>query len=309
VHRAEQQWERDAWQQVRAGEPNKALAQYVQHGQLHLTDTREQAAEQMVAAWARDRQQNPEQRTVMLTDASNAELDRINHKAQQARDQNHELGANRVQIRDIPYSIAAGDEVLFTKAMFIPGEQRVENGTTGMVLQASSKENALTIQTEGASSREVRVDAAEHQDLRLAYAQHVYKAQGLTVERAHALIGGWQSDRERAYVAVSRSRERTDVYAAREDLGEQGMDAGAIERLGEAIAESHAQQPSIASPAVERDWPQPVHRETAYAPERDRPEVPQPTAERESEAARIMRETEERQASAHEHDRGLNAAF
>ncbi len=304
VHRAEQRWEREAWQQVRVGEPDKALAQYVQHGQLHLTDTREQAAEEMVAAWARDRQQNPGDRTVMLTDASNAELDRINQKAQEARDQNHELGADRVQIPEVPYSITAGDEVVFTKAMFVPGEQRVENGTRGTVLQANSKENALTIHAEGANSREVRVDTAEHQDLRLAYAQHVYKAQGLTVDRAHALIGGWQTDRERAYVAVSRSRERTDIYAAREDLGEQGMDAGAIERLGEAIAESHAQQPSIATPSIEREWSEP---EATTVAERDRHEPAEPAAEheRESEAGRIVREDQERQDRAHEKDRGL----
>lgn len=304
VHRAEQRWEREAWHQIRAGESQQALTQYVQHGQLHLTDTRERAAEQMVKAWASDRQQHPGERTVMLTDASNAELDRINRQAQEARDHNNELGADRVELPDVPYSIAAGDQVVFTKAIFVPGEPRVENGTRGMVVEANSKESALTIQTEGASAREVNVNTAEHPDLRLGYAQHVYKAQGLTVDRAHALIGDWQTDRERAYVAVSRSRERTDIYAAREDLGEQGLDAGAIQRLVEAIADSHAQQPSIATLAVERDWPQPAQPEAAYATEHDRHEPAGPGAEqeRQSEAARIMRESQEQ----HERDRQLD---
>jgi len=85
------------------------------------------------------------------------------------------------------------------------------------------------------------------------------------------LTGGWQTDREHAYVAVSRAQERTDIYVSREDLGEQGMDAGAIERLGEAMAESHAQQASITLP--------------------ERQEMPD--MERESEAARIMREEQQ----------------
>lgn len=38
-------------------------------------------------------------------------------------------------------------------------------------------------------------------------AQHVYKAQGLTAERALVLTGGWQTDRERAYVALTRALE------------------------------------------------------------------------------------------------------
>ena len=50
------------------------------------------------------------------------------------------------------------------------------------------------------------------------------------------LIGGWQTDRERAYVALTRARDRTDVYVSRDDLGEEGLDEGAIERLAERMA-------------------------------------------------------------------------
>ena len=58
------------------------------------------------------------------------------------------------------------------------------------------------------------------------------------------------------------------------------MDAGAIERLGEAMAESHAQQASITTPAIESESTPPP----TLGPQRDR------TEERESEAAQIMRE-------------------
>ena len=303
VHRAEQRWERDAWKQIREGQSEKALAQYVAHEQLHIADTREQAAEEMVNAWARDRAESPEKRTVMLTDASNTELDKINQKAQERRDQNHELGAERVQLPDVPYGIAGGDEVVFTKAMFVPGgERRVENGTRGTVLEANSNENRLLIQIESAKSRQVSVDTGEHKDLRLGYAQHVYKAQGLTVDRAHAMIGGWQTDRERAYVAVSRSREKTELYTAREDLGEQGMDTTAIERLGEAIAESHAQQPSIATPTAQPELRQPQPEATLLAePVHEHEQV----HERESEVGRIMRESQEQRDRDRERDRDL----
>ncbi|MHB1834999.1 MAG: hypothetical protein ACYCXW_08535 [Solirubrobacteraceae bacterium] len=101
------------------------------------------------------------------------------------------------------------------------------------------------LQTSGPNPRAVLADTREFQNLKLAYAQHVYKAQGLTCERAQILIGGWQTDRERAYVAISRAREQTDIHIAREDLGEHGLDHGAIQRLGETIARSNAQQASI----------------------------------------------------------------
>ena len=98
----------------------------------------------------------------------------------------------------------------------------------------------------------MNVDTKEFNDLRLGYAQHVYKAQGLTANNALTLIGGWQTDRERAYVALTRAREQTNIYTAREDLGRQGMNVEAIDRLAERIAESHAQQASITTPVADR---------------------------------------------------------
>ena len=71
----------------------------------------------------------------------------------------------------------------------------------------------------------------------------------MTAETSGILIGGWQTDREHAYVAVSRAREQTQIYLSREDLGEQGMDLGAVERLGERMARSRAQEASIAKQA------------------------------------------------------------
>ena len=239
VHRARHAWEREAWQRIRSGDAERALASYQARGRLHISDTRQEAAEQMVADWDRAWRENPSERTVMLTDASNIELDRINALAQERRARAGELGAHTVELRDRPYGLSAGDEVIFTAPHYSPGQERVENGTLGMVIDAG-RDNEMTIKTAGSVGREVVVNTEEFGDLRLSYAQHVYKAQGRTVERAFVLTGGWQTDREHAYVALTRAQERTDVYVSREDLGEQGLDAGAIERLG--VVPKHVRQ-------------------------------------------------------------------
>ena len=172
----------------------------------------------------------------MITDASNAERDRINAMAQERRAEAGELGSHRVELPGKPYGLRAGDEVIFTAQLHLPGERRVENGITGTVLDTDRDSDRLTIETDERESREVAVDTAEFSDLSLSYAVHVYKGQGITAETSGVLIGGWQTDREHAYVALSRAREQTQVYVAREDLGEAGMDVGAIERLGETHA-------------------------------------------------------------------------
>jgi hypothetical protein len=133
----------------------------------------------------------------------------------------------------------------------VPREQRVENGTSATVVAVDERTSAVRVRTEEPEPREVDVNTKELDGLRLAYAQHVYKAQGLTADRALVLTGGWQTDRERAYVALSRARDQTDVYAAREDLGHQGIDSDAIDRLADRMSESRAQQASITRAQVD----------------------------------------------------------
>jgi len=245
VHRAREGWERDAWADLRAGEAERALAEYRARDRLHLADTRVDAGERMVADWARARAEHPSGQTVMLTDASNSELDRLNALAQEERARAGELGQRRAPLPDRPYELAAGDEVLFTGQLRQPGADRVENGTRGEVLCIEGRAQRVRVRTVEPDPRDVEFSTGEFADVRLAYAQHVYKAQGLTVDCALVLAGGWQTDRERAYVALTRARERTDIYLAREELGEEGLDDGAIARLAGRISTRRGQDASI----------------------------------------------------------------
>ncbi len=254
VHRAHHEWERTAWEQIRGRQPGPALAQYKAHERLHIHDTRAQAAQAMVENWDRTRRGLPDGQAVMITDSSNKERDQINALAQERRALAGELGSHRVSLPEKPYGLAAGDEVMFTAQYRVPGDKRVENGITGTILDTSRDEDRVTIKTREREPRELEVNTREFSDLSLAYAVHVHKGQGLTAETSGILTGGWQTDREHAYVAVSRAREQTQIYVSREDLGEQGMDMGALERLAGRIERSRAQEATIAKQtAAERD--------------------------------------------------------
>ena len=205
----------------------------------------------MVANWDQNRQGLPPDQTVMITDSSNEERDEMNALAQDRRAQAGELGEHRVELPDKPYGLAAGDEVIFTDKFRIRRLKRVENGITGTVIHASSSEDKVTIRTRETKPRDVEVDTEKFSEISLAYAVHIRKGQGLTTETSGILAGGWQTDREHMYVSLSRARERTDVYISREDLGEQGMDTGAIERLGERMARSRAQEATITKDVAE----------------------------------------------------------
>jgi conjugative relaxase-like TrwC/TraI family protein len=271
VHRAHHEWERRAWEQIRAGEPGPALAQYQAHDRLHIHDTRAQAAEAMVKNWDQTRRQTPGGQAVMITDASNKERDQINAIAQERRAQAGELGSHRVSLPGKPYELAAGDEIIFTGQYRIPGKKRVENGITGTILDTTRDAEKVTIKTTEREPREVQLDTNEFSDISLAYAVHVHKGQGLTAETSGILTGGWQTDKEHTYVAVSRAREQTQIYVSREDLGEQGMDTGAIERLAERIKRSRAQEATITKETAERDRQDIPERDSHRLPPRRRP--------------------------------------
>lgn len=272
VHRAHHAWEREAWEQIRNGEPGPALAQYQAHDRLHIHDTRAQAAEAMVENWDRTRRERPGDQTVMITDASNKERDQINAMAQECRARAGELGSHRVNLPEKPYGLASGDEIMFTAQYRIRGERRVENGITGTIADTDRDEDRVTIKTREREPREVNVNTSEFADISLGYTVHVHKGQGLTAETSGILTGGWQTDKEHAYVAVSRAREQTQIYTSREDLGEQGMDTAAIERLAQRMQRSRAREATIArqTAAQRGEQPQPEHH-PRQAPIRRRP--------------------------------------
>jgi conjugative relaxase-like TrwC/TraI family protein len=267
VHRANHEWEREAWGRLRDGDAQRALAAYQARDRLHIHETREQAGEQMVNDWATTRPEHPRDQVVMIADASNREIDQLNRRAQEHREAAGELGAERVQLPERPYGLAAGDEVLFSAQHPVPGHQRVENGTRGQIVAVDERSSSVRVRVEERRPREIDVNKENLDRLRLAYAQHVYKAQGLTTDRALVLNGGWQTDRETSYVALTRAREQTDIYTSREDLGHAGVDEDLVDRLADRIRESHAQQASITR-EEERAAENDVEREVRWALDR-----------------------------------------
>jgi len=103
----------------------------------------------------------------------------------------------------------------------------------------------VTITLDG-SQRKIQLARKNLDSLRLAYAQHVSRQQGATVERSVVLTGGWQTSKETAYVEATRARYGTDWFIARDDLGAEGQDAARITHLAKKMTNSRAQTPSLA---------------------------------------------------------------
>ena len=59
--------------------------------------------------------------------------------------------------------------------------------------------------------REITLSLKQYDDLRLGYCKTVHKAQSVTSERCHVLLGGPLTDLHIGYVSSSRSRQGTQL--------------------------------------------------------------------------------------------------
>ncbi len=269
IHRTKGPADQRAWQALRAGEPERAMAHYASRGQLHLSDTREQAAEQAVQTWASLTEGRDIREVALIADASNQEIDRLNARAQHLRAQRGELGHPEISLPGVHYGLRAGDLIAFTAQHCPNGQPGVENGTRGQV--SAVYDQGVTVTLDG-SQRRVQLAGEDLESLRLAYAQHVYRQQGATVERSVVLTGGWQTSKETAYVEATRARHGTTWFIAREDLGEEGQDARRITSLAQKMCNSRAQTPSLTYPErLDRGWApsrNPLRLRSALSPTR-----------------------------------------
>lgn len=250
--------EQKAWADLRAGRADRALAHYKARGRLHVSDDRDQAIERATASWAELTEKLPIRQVALISDASNIETDRLNARAQHHRLQRGELGTVALDIPGVHYSLRAGDHVALIDQHHTPDQPRVENGTRGEI-QAITGDGGAIVDFDTGQQRILQAD--DLGKLRLAYAQHVHRAQGATVDRALVITGGWQTSKEPAYVQASRARHGADFFVNRDDLGAEGNDVDRVSRLAERMNRSRSQTPSLAHPRQlpDFDWEHSYH--------------------------------------------------
>ncbi len=114
------------------------------------------------------------------------------------------------------------------------------------MLEVARPEDRLRLRL--SDGRDVELDGVqvEQADVRLAYVQHPFPAQGQTTDTAHLIIGEHTSQHG-SYVGLTRARERTDIYAATLELeAEDGQDQ--LAALAERMSHSELEAPSIDIP-------------------------------------------------------------
>jgi conjugative relaxase-like TrwC/TraI family protein len=236
----------------RAGEHHQALEGYAQRGRVLVEDTQRQAEDRALEAAHADRGDG--KTTLVVVQTSNERLDGLNARAQALRIQDGQLAGQQVALAGRPYGLRGGDEIVLRAASTHPKLGAVRNGTHGTVVDVDVDGRHATLAlSDGRHARWDR-DQLDAASARLAYVSHTFPAQGQTVDRAH-VIADPLADQNGTYVALTRARERTHLYASVQRLspGDQPHQSGRrpdhralLEALSEQLGRSTVEAPSIA---------------------------------------------------------------
>jgi Ti-type conjugative transfer relaxase TraA len=208
IRRQREDWQRDATRDLATGRTGNALEAY--RGSVHEAQTREQARDDLIDRWDRDRQAAPGRSRIILTH-TNDEVRALNEAARERMRSGGDLGDEvRVTVERGERNFASGDRV-----MFLQNERGlgVKNGTLGTIEQVSAQ--SMSVRTD--DGRNVAFDLKDYSKIDHGYAATIHKAQGMTVDRTHVLATPGM-DAHGSYVALSRHRDGVDLHYGRDDF-------------------------------------------------------------------------------------------
>jgi conjugative relaxase-like TrwC/TraI family protein len=232
-------------QHFREGEIDQALRGYQERGRVTWSDEPRRAEDRALEAAEADRQAG--RRTLVIAQTSNEQLDALNARAQAIRHHAGHLGDDTLSVPGRPYGLRAGDPVQIRRTFTHPGyPEPIRNGTVAEVSRVDGATGQLELQAGDGRRLELDREQLAAPDIRLAYVQHPFPAQGQTTDTTHLIVSE-HATREGSYVALSRARERTDIYANLEQAAESD-ERDPFATLAERMSRTEPDIPSIDYP-------------------------------------------------------------
>jgi conjugative relaxase-like TrwC/TraI family protein len=256
-HRQRAAWEREALDELRDGDPHRAIEAYQAAGRISLGAAA--ARDSLVEAWWQTAIHDdptgaaglpPDPDALMLA-VRRADVHELNQRARMRLRETGRLCGNDLVVPINDYAerrFAVGDLVVARRNDYRLG---LINGLRGLVTEIDAS-TGVTIRV-GCSSVRVPLDYITAGGLDHGYALTVHQAQGLTAERAY-VAGGDALYREAGYVALSRARDRTELFlpetATYDDERERSHDSrqmpeDPLAALSRALARSRAQELAV----------------------------------------------------------------
>ena len=214
VRRQHEDWQRGATRALATSRTVEAIRAYSEHDMVRAAATRDDARENLVERWDRDRRSDPPASRIILTH-TRAEVEALNDAARERVREAGLLGDDvTIDTERGARRFANGDRVMFLKN---ERELSVKNGTLGTIETANRVRMAVQLD----DGRSVAFDVKDYNQIDHGYAATIHKAQGMTVDRAFVLATPGM-DSHSAYVALSRHRDGVELHYGQDDFADQG---------------------------------------------------------------------------------------
>jgi conjugative relaxase-like TrwC/TraI family protein len=125
---------------------------------------------------------------------------------------------------DVPFKNSAGDwrhMAQGERVMFTQNDKRLKivNGMTGTIQKIEDGKMTVALDDKGmADGRVVEINLADYAHIEHGYAYTTHKSQGVTVDRARAIVDEKMLDQAMGYVQASRHREVFEMHGTREQI-------------------------------------------------------------------------------------------
>jgi Ti-type conjugative transfer relaxase TraA len=236
VRRQSRNDDRRAAELMAEGNFHDALARYDEKGGIKWTRTQEEAQAALVRKWAADTKADPS-KTRFIFAYTNDDVSKVNFAIRKVRRERGELGEDHVFATGRGQeAYAAGDRL---QIIGTDKQRGLLNGHAGTI--AKIEDTTIHLQLDGRAGRMVAFDAEEFTQFRHGYAGTIYKGQGRTLDQTYLYHSEhWRS--AASYVALTRHRDKAEVFVARNTAANLKELARQMARVDNRKAASHFYQ-------------------------------------------------------------------
>ncbi|HVH77497.1 MAG TPA: AAA family ATPase [Stellaceae bacterium] len=206
--------DRRATEMMAEGNFHDALAGYAARGHIHWAGSPEGARAALVRQWEADSAIDPG-KTRFVFAYTNVDVDELNRDLRRVRQARGELGVSTsFETKHGKHDFADGDRVQFTGT---DKTLNIYNGNAGVIRRIEG--SRIVVCLDGKDCPLLAFDAALFKDFRHRYAGTIYKGQGRTIDQTY-LYHSQHWRRAASYVALSRHREKAELFVARQTAGD-----------------------------------------------------------------------------------------
>ncbi|MFC2177429.1 MobF family relaxase [Actinomycetota bacterium] len=214
--RQRDRWERAALAELRDGSATHAIEAYRQRDRVIIGQNQDDAIGRAVQDWHRHVTASGDLTSGLLIAHDNDTVTELNQRARTLI-----AASNRLQgptLEEGERVFQAGDRILCRQNQSWLG---VLNGDLATVTEVDQERKRLTVRLDrDAEARDLPVWYLEQGHVDHGYAMTGHKAQGVTTDRTFVIVTG-TTDRQWAYVAMSRGRQANTLYLADAELAEE----------------------------------------------------------------------------------------